>query len=153
MYNSYLNFLGDDNSIHVIGTAFSYNQGWAEGALETAEHLLHEIGGLPLPEWLSRKDFCSSNPFFQTPNDKSATQDEQVVRSSLYGDDDGTSGGSAKLTEQVKANDSEKGENPAEVQSSRGARGGQFTPPSTSRRLGEAEDWVKGLWKKAGLDL
>ena len=49
---------------HLIGEAFSHNQGWAEGALETAEHLLQEIMMMDGPSWLSDEDFCKSMPFY-----------------------------------------------------------------------------------------
>eukprot|EP00948_MAST-09A_sp_MAST-9A-sp1_P001168 g1168.t1 len=65
LYNVYLNLLGKDENVHVVGTTFSYNQGWAEGALETAEHLLQEVYNFERPKWLSKKDYCDSNPFFQ----------------------------------------------------------------------------------------
>ena len=53
-----------DGNLHLIGEAFSHNQGWAEGALETAEHLLQEIMMMDGPSWLSDEDFCKSMPFY-----------------------------------------------------------------------------------------
>jgi monoamine oxidase len=40
--------------IFVCGEAWSRHQGWAEGALETAEAMLVDHFGLPTPEWLGR---------------------------------------------------------------------------------------------------
>lgn len=51
-------------NLHMIGEIFSHNQGWAEGAFETAEHLLQEVWGMDRPSWLSRKDYCKSMPFY-----------------------------------------------------------------------------------------
>ncbi len=38
--------------IHIVGEAYSYGQGWVEGALDTAESTLQEFFGLKQPEWL-----------------------------------------------------------------------------------------------------
>jgi hypothetical protein len=63
-YNDALQPLGASSSIHIIGEAFSHNQGWMEGAIETAEHLVQEILGMAKPNWLQKKDYCASMPFF-----------------------------------------------------------------------------------------
>ena len=51
-------------NLHLIGEVFSHNQGWTEGALETAEHLLQEVMGFERPQWLDKKDYCRSMPFY-----------------------------------------------------------------------------------------
>ena len=38
--------------IFIVGEAYSFGQGWVEGALDTAESTLEEFFGLPQPEWL-----------------------------------------------------------------------------------------------------
>jgi len=53
-----------ENGLHVVGETFSYTQGWGEGALETAEYMLHEKMGLPLPAWLSRQQYCWAMPYY-----------------------------------------------------------------------------------------
>lgn len=55
---------GGEGNIHLIGEVFSHNQGWTEGALETAEHLLQEVFGMDAPDWLDENDYCKSMPFF-----------------------------------------------------------------------------------------
>ena len=52
-------------NFHLIGEVFSHNQGWVEGALETAEHLVQEVMKMKRPKWLDKKDYCKSNPFFE----------------------------------------------------------------------------------------
>ena len=51
-------------NLHLIGEVFSHNQGWTEGALETAEHLVQEIFGMKAPTWLDETDYCKSMPFY-----------------------------------------------------------------------------------------
>ncbi|KAL7528701.1 hypothetical protein ACHAWF_002672 [Thalassiosira exigua] len=63
-YQVALQPLSKDRSIHIIGETFSHNQGWSEGAVETAEFLLQEVLGMAGPSWLGREDLCKSNPFF-----------------------------------------------------------------------------------------
>jgi hypothetical protein len=36
----------------VVGEAYSYGQGWVEGALDTAESTMQEFFKLPKPVWL-----------------------------------------------------------------------------------------------------
>jgi monoamine oxidase len=43
----------DDWPVYVCGEAYSVNQGWVEGALQTAELMLQEHFGLSRPGWLS----------------------------------------------------------------------------------------------------
>lgn len=45
---------GED--IHIVGEAYSYGQGWVEGALDTAESTLQEFFHLKKPSWLPKKD-------------------------------------------------------------------------------------------------
>ena len=51
--------------LHIIGEAFSLNSGLAEGAVETAEYMLHEKMGLPLPKWLKKNDYCAAMPYWK----------------------------------------------------------------------------------------
>ena len=41
-----------DLDIHIVGEAYSYGQGWVEGALDTAESMLQDFFGLKRPHWL-----------------------------------------------------------------------------------------------------
>jgi monoamine oxidase len=43
-------------NIHTCGEAFSFEQGWAEGALRSAEIVLKNLGISP-PDWIKRKDY------------------------------------------------------------------------------------------------
>lgn len=45
--------LGPDEAIHVCGECYSDLQGWIEGALCVAEHMLQDHFGLDWPTWLS----------------------------------------------------------------------------------------------------
>jgi hypothetical protein len=38
--------------IYIVGEAYSYGQGWVEGALDTAESTLQDFFGLKQPSWL-----------------------------------------------------------------------------------------------------
>ena len=42
-----------DQDIYIVGEAYSYEQGWVEGALNTAESMLEEFFALSKPEWLT----------------------------------------------------------------------------------------------------
>lgn len=42
----------DKQEIYIVGEAYSYEQGWVEGALNTAESMLEEFFELPKPQWL-----------------------------------------------------------------------------------------------------
>ena len=63
-YKEALQPQGEGGTIHLIGEVFSHNQGWAEGAVETAEHLLQEVLQLAAPSWLNNEDYCKSMPFY-----------------------------------------------------------------------------------------
>jgi lysine 2-monooxygenase len=41
-----------EQDIYIVGEAYSYSQGWVEGALDTAESTLQEFFGLKQPLWL-----------------------------------------------------------------------------------------------------
>ena len=45
----------DDFPCFVCGEAFSTNQTWVEGALETAEIVLQKRFGLAAPDWLTEE--------------------------------------------------------------------------------------------------
>jgi hypothetical protein len=62
-YNVALQPGGSDISLHIIGEAFSNNQGWIEGGPETAEAVCQELLGMAPPAWLTKEDYCKSMPF------------------------------------------------------------------------------------------
>lgn len=62
-YNVALQPGGGDTTLHIVGEAFSHNQGWAEGGPETAEALTQEVLGMAAPAWLTKEDYCKSMPF------------------------------------------------------------------------------------------
>ncbi len=41
-----------EHDIYIVGEAYSYGQGWVEGALDTAESTLQDFFGLKQPSWL-----------------------------------------------------------------------------------------------------
>ena len=45
-----------------MGEAYSFDQGWVEGALDTAESMLQDFFGLPCPNWLSNTYDLLPNP-------------------------------------------------------------------------------------------
>lgn len=47
----------DEKNIHVIGEAYSQDQGWVEGAFVTAEQVLHDHFGLSKPHWIPEKAY------------------------------------------------------------------------------------------------
>jgi len=51
-----------DHDVFVVGEAYSYDQGWVEGALDTAESTLQEFLGMPRPAWLPKKHPLLPNP-------------------------------------------------------------------------------------------
>ncbi|MGH9662984.1 MAG: flavin monoamine oxidase family protein, partial [Bryobacteraceae bacterium] len=51
-----------DQDIHIVGEAYSYGQGWVEGALDTAESTLQEFFGLKRPLWLPKSYALLPNP-------------------------------------------------------------------------------------------
>ncbi|NWD71210.1 FAD-dependent oxidoreductase [Pseudomonas gingeri] len=44
----------ENQQIHIVGEAYSYGQGWVEGALTVAESTLQDFFGLKRPTWLSK---------------------------------------------------------------------------------------------------
>ncbi|HYH46097.1 MAG TPA: FAD-dependent oxidoreductase [Thermoanaerobaculia bacterium] len=48
----------DALDIHIVGEAYSYGQGWVEGALDTAESMLEDFFGLKPPTWLHPSDYA-----------------------------------------------------------------------------------------------
>jgi hypothetical protein len=46
-----------DQDIHIVGEAYSYQQGWVEGALDTAESTLQEFFDLTWPDWLKDRNY------------------------------------------------------------------------------------------------
>lgn len=51
-----------DEDIHIVGEAYSYGQGWVEGALDTAESMLQDFFGLKRPAWLKKDYALLPNP-------------------------------------------------------------------------------------------
>jgi len=51
-----------EHDIHIVGEAYSYGQGWVEGALDTAESMLEEFFGLKHPAWLKKGYALLPNP-------------------------------------------------------------------------------------------
>lgn len=51
-----------DLDIHIVGEAYSYGQGWVEGALDTAESMLQDFFGLEPPSWLDPTYALLPNP-------------------------------------------------------------------------------------------
>jgi lysine 2-monooxygenase len=45
-----------EHDVYIVGEAYSYGQGWVEGALDTAESTLQEFFGLKQPHWLHMGD-------------------------------------------------------------------------------------------------
>jgi monoamine oxidase len=43
----------DAEDIYIVGEAYSYGQGWVEGALDTAESMVEDFFGLKPPTWLT----------------------------------------------------------------------------------------------------
>lgn len=54
----------DDVPVYIVGEAFSFDQGWVEGALETTEMMLQEKLSVARPAWLSRNDYCTAMPYY-----------------------------------------------------------------------------------------
>jgi hypothetical protein len=53
----------ESQEIYIVGEAYSYNQGWVEGALDTAESTLQDFFGLKHPSWLK----MGTNTLMPTP--------------------------------------------------------------------------------------
>ena len=51
-----------EHDIHIVGEAYSYGQGWVEGALDTAESTLQDFFGLKRPAWLKKGYALLPNP-------------------------------------------------------------------------------------------
>jgi len=51
-----------DQDIYIVGEAYSYGQGWVEGALDTAESALEDFFGLERPAWLKKSYALLPNP-------------------------------------------------------------------------------------------
>ena len=75
----------EKEKIYIIGEAYSYEQGWVEGALNTAESTLEEFFDLPTPCWLKQKHnylpvdckkVCNDKVETKQPNACSKTLDE-----------------------------------------------------------------------------
>jgi Flavin containing amine oxidoreductase len=52
----------DNMEIYIVGEAYSYGQGWVEGALDTAESTLQDFFGLKRPHWLKAGYALLPNP-------------------------------------------------------------------------------------------
>lgn len=50
--------------LYIVGEAFSTQQGWANGAVLTAEYMLQEKMGLARPAWLTKDQYCADNPYY-----------------------------------------------------------------------------------------
>ncbi|MGI4873105.1 MAG: flavin monoamine oxidase family protein [Janthinobacterium lividum] len=59
-----------DQDIHIVGEAYSYDQGWVEGSLDTAETMLQTHLKLPKPSWLPAKAYPLLPPPNPTPEDQ-----------------------------------------------------------------------------------
>jgi len=51
-----------EQHIYIVGEAYSYGQGWVEGALDAAESTLREFFGLACPAWLDPNYALLPNP-------------------------------------------------------------------------------------------
>lgn len=51
-----------DQDIFIVGEAYSYGQGWVEGALDTAESMLQDFFGLKCPYWMDPSYQLLPNP-------------------------------------------------------------------------------------------
>jgi lysine 2-monooxygenase len=52
----------ETEDIHIVGEAYSYGQGWVEGALDTAESTLEDFFHLKPPSWLPKDKQLMPNP-------------------------------------------------------------------------------------------
>lgn len=46
-----------EHDIYIVGEAYSYGQGWVEGALDTAESMLEDFFGLARPSWITDPNY------------------------------------------------------------------------------------------------
>jgi monoamine oxidase len=47
----------DSLPVHICGESYANQQGWVEGALTSAEHVVQKYFGLPTPRWLDPQDY------------------------------------------------------------------------------------------------
>ncbi len=52
----------EDQDVYIVGEAYSYGQGWVEGALDTAESMLEDFFGLSRPHWIPKSYALMPNP-------------------------------------------------------------------------------------------
>jgi monoamine oxidase len=52
----------ESEDIYIVGEAYSYGQGWVEGALDTAESMVEDFFGLKRPSWLQKDYALMPNP-------------------------------------------------------------------------------------------
>jgi len=43
--------------VHICGESYANQQGWVEGALTSAEHVVQRYFNLPTPPWLGPQDY------------------------------------------------------------------------------------------------
>ncbi|TGE22265.1 amine oxidoreductase [Hymenobacter aquaticus] len=63
-----------DQDIHIVGEAYSYDQGWVEGSLDTAEAMLQKYFQLDPPSWLPEAAY----PLLPEPNSTPSGGDTQA---------------------------------------------------------------------------
>jgi len=52
----------ESEHVYIVGEAYSYGQGWVEGALDTAESVVEDFFGLTRPSWLEKDYALLPNP-------------------------------------------------------------------------------------------
>jgi lysine 2-monooxygenase len=52
----------ESEDVYIVGEAYSYGQGWVEGALDTAESMVEDFFGLKRPSWLDKDYPLMPNP-------------------------------------------------------------------------------------------
>lgn len=57
----------DDQDVFIVGEAYSFGQGWVEGALDTAESTLQEFFGLQSPSWIKADPDDPDYPLLPNP--------------------------------------------------------------------------------------
>eukprot|EP01134_Creolimax_fragrantissima_P001554 CFRG1554T1 len=65
LYEDMLQPFGNNEAVHVVGEAYSMNQGWSEGAMMTVENLLQGVMGVEPAIGLTREVYCAANPYWQ----------------------------------------------------------------------------------------
>jgi monoamine oxidase len=87
-----------DQQIHIVGEAYSFGQGWVEGALTVAESTLQDFFGLKRPHWLPKSyallpvptpDGCSLDPSQPLPCQDCGTTLKDVTEFAYKGIDHG----------------------------------------------------------------